>query len=85
MGNANTNLSFLLRQHSIKMSQIRINSKHFIFITIIYRGNFATTIAGLMLDRNYTGNTIVPILTTANLIIPKNDQEQILRCDNNAL
>ena len=38
-----------------------------------------------MLDRNYTGNTIVPILTTANLIIPKNDQEQILRCDNNAL
>ena len=66
------------------MSQIRINSKHFIFITVIY-GNFATTIAGLMLDRNYTGNTIVPILTTANLIIPKNDQKQILRCDNNAL
>ena len=34
--NANTNLSFLLCEHSIKMSHlIRINSKHFIFIMVI--------------------------------------------------
>ena len=45
--NANTNLLFLLCEHSIKLSQIRINSKHFILIMVIWQFRYDNCVLNL--------------------------------------
>ena len=59
--NASPNLSLSLCKHSIKMSQICIILKQLAFFKISSYGDFATTFACLILERNYNSARIVSV------------------------